>query len=58
MADPYLFANENVLRNKLDIHDQKLLDDAEADYVSFRLKDLVMNPIPGNYDVEHLMSMH
>lgn len=58
MRDPYLYANETVLRNKLDIHDQQMLDDAEADYVSFRLKDLVMNPIPGDYDIDHLMAMH
>lgn len=40
MRDPYLFPGEDVLRNKLDIHDQKLLDEAEADYVSYRLKDI------------------
>lgn len=28
MRDPYLFPGEDVLRNKLDIHDQKLLDEA------------------------------
>ena len=58
MRDPYLFPGEDVLRNKLDIHDQKLLDEAEADYVSYRLKDLVFNPIPGNYHTDHLLKMH
>ena len=58
MRDPYFYANENILRNKLGIHDQNELENAEADYVTLRLKDLVMNPIPGNYDTDHLMRMH
>lgn len=45
MRDPYFYDDEDILRNKLDIHEQSLLNDAEADYVSLRLKDLVMNPL-------------
>lgn len=58
MRDPYFYANENILRNKLEIHNQKELENAEADYVTLRLKDLVLNPIPGKYDIDHLMQMH
>lgn len=47
-----------MLKNKLDIHDQELLNDAEADYVVFRLKAITKDPLTGNYDYEHLMSMH
>ena len=40
------------------IRDQVLLDDAEADYVVYRLKDLALNPLVGDYHTEHLLRMH
>jgi len=58
MRDPYLYEDTDVLVNKLNIKEQTLLDDAEADYVVFRLKELVLNPIEGEYNVEHLLEMH
>ena len=58
MHDPYLYDDIPVLRNKLGIRDQVLLDDAEADYVVYRLKDLVLNPLGGDYHTEHLLRMH
>ena len=58
MRDPYLYENCHVLKNKLDIRTQEELDDAEADYVVYRLKDLAMNPMPGEYNTEHLLKMH
>lgn len=58
MRDPYLYDDIPVLRNKLGIRDQVLLDDAEADYVVYRLKDLVLNPLGGDYHTEHLLKMH
>lgn len=58
MHDPYLYPDSLVLRNKLNIQQQELLNDAEADYVVYRLKDLAMNPLPGKYNMEHLMRMH
>ena len=53
MRDPYLYEDTDVLKNKLDIKEQDLLDDAEADYVVYRLKELAMNPLEGKYDLEH-----
>jgi len=50
MRDPYLYEESNVLKNKLNIKTQEELDDAEADYVVYRLKDLAMNPMPGKYN--------
>ena len=47
MCDPYLYENTEVLKNKLDIRTQDGLNDAEADYVVYRLKELAMNPLPG-----------
>lgn len=58
MRDPYLYDDVPILRNKLGIHDQKLLEQAEADYVVYRLKDLALNPLHGNYHTEHLLKMH
>ena len=58
MRDPYLYDDTPVLRNKLNIRNQKLLDQAEADYVVYRLKDLALNPLSGNYHSEHLLKMH
>ena len=58
MHDPYLYADVPVLKNKLGIRNQKLLDEAEADYVVFRLKDLAMNPLSGDYHTKHLLEMH
>ena len=46
------------LKNKLDIRTQDGLNDAEADYVVYRLKELAMNPLPGEYNTEHLLRMH
>ena len=42
MRDPYLYEDVDVLRNKLNIKDQELLDGAEADYVTLTLRELVM----------------
>lgn len=58
MLDPYLYENTEVLQNKLDIRTQDGLNDAEADYVVYRLKELAMNPLPGEYNTEHLLRMH
>ncbi len=58
MRDPYLYDDVSVLRNKLGIHNQNLLDQAEADYVVYRLKDLALNPLCGDYHTEHLLKMH
>lgn len=40
------------------IREQELLDEAEADYVVFRLKDLALNPLPGDYHTVHFLKMH
>lgn len=42
----------------MNIHKNDLLEYAEADYVVYRLKDLALNPLVGNYDTKHLLQMH
>lgn len=58
MRDPYLYEDVPILKNKLNIHKKDLFEDAEADYVVYRLKDLALNPLTGNYDIKHLLQMH
>lgn len=58
MRDIYLYEDCDVLKNLLDIKDWKLLNDAEADYVTYRLKEIAINLRPGKYDYIHLLQMH
>ncbi len=58
MRDPYLYEDVPVLRNILEIKDQDLLDSAEADYVTLRLKEIALNGLPGDYHTEHFLNMH
>lgn len=58
MLDPYVYLGTNILRNILGIQDQQILEDAEADYVSLRLRELAGDPLDGDYDVGHLTKMH
>ncbi len=58
MRDPYLYEECPVLKNKLGIKTQEELDNAEADYVVYRLKDLTLNPMLGEYNTDHLLKMH
>ena len=58
MRDFYLYDGTDVLRNLLGIKDRKLLEEAEAGYVSFRLKEIALKPFQGDYDYSHLLKMH
>lgn len=58
MIDPYIYPGTDILKNVLDIHDERMLEYAEADYVSLRLRELAENPLEGDYDVNHLTRMH
>ena len=58
MRDIYLYDDCDVLRNLLVIRNQKQLEEAEADYVTYRLKEIVKAPLQGAYDFEHLLKMH
>lgn len=58
MKDPYLYPNTEVLVNKFDIKDNNELNSLEADFTSSRLKDIIQNGIPGNFNLEHLLKFH
>lgn len=58
MFDPYVYPGTDILKNTLDIQDRQTLDDAEANYVSLRLRELAEKPLEGDYDISHLAEMH
>lgn len=58
MGDIYLYEGTDVLKNLLNIRDKKKLDEAEADYVTYRLKEIAQTLLPGDYDYAHLLDMH
>lgn len=58
MLDPYVYPGTDILKNIPNIHSRQALDDAEADYVSLRLRELAENPLRGDYYFEHLCAMH
>ena len=58
MRDAYLYEDCDVLKNLLDIKDKSLLDEAEADFVTFRLKEIALTPLKGEYDYDHMLKMH
>ena len=47
MIDPYVYPGTDILKNVLNIKDRQGLDDAEADYVSLRLRELAETPLLG-----------
>lgn len=58
MLDPYVYHGTDILKNILGIKDRQTLDDAEANYVSLRLRELAEKPLEGDYDFNHLAEMH
>ena len=58
MIDPYVYPGTDILKNILGIQSRPTLDDAEADYVSLRLRELAESPLEGDYDFNHLAKMH
>lgn len=58
MKDPYVYPGTDILINKLHIQNQEQLDMAEADYVSYRLREVAITPQTGSFDFEHLCAYH
>ncbi len=57
MLDPYVYPGTDVLKNVLNIKDKEMLDGAEANYVSLRLRELAKTPLAGDYDFSHFSNM-
>jgi len=58
MKDPYLYPNRETLINLFNETDEARFDNIEADYTSLRIKELLDNPITGNFDFKHLCMIH
>jgi cell filamentation protein len=56
--DHYLDPDTGVLKNKLGIQDQTLLEEREADYATARAYELAKTPIEGRFDLDHLKAIH
>lgn len=56
--DSYFFPGTNTLRNKLGIYDYDELKQKEAEITFEKLVELYINPIQGNFDVEHWKNIH
>lgn len=54
----YCYENSNVLINKLDIHDNILLKNAEAEVTIFKLKLLSEEGVTGRFTFTHLKNIH
>lgn len=58
MKDIYLYDCINVLRNKLNIMDEKELETVEADFLLYRILELENLNIGEKIDVEYLKQIH
>lgn len=54
----YCYPDSNVLKNKLNIRDNKLLKTAEEEITLIKQMELLKNPIKGNFTKAHLMHVH
>ncbi len=54
----YCYPDSNVLKNKLNIRDNKLLKTAEEEITLINQMELLKNPIKGNFSKSHLMNIH
>jgi cell filamentation protein len=57
-TDSYVYPGTTVLRNKAELRDQVALDAFEADATAVRMLELIENPLPGEFDLQHLCAMH
>ena len=54
----YCYPDSNVLKNKLNIRDNKLLKTAEEEITLIKQMELLKNPLKGNFSKAHLMNIH
>jgi len=54
----YCYRDTNVLKNRFGIRDGKKLKELEADLSAIRQKDLLENPIQGQFSASHLCRIH
>ena len=55
MKDIYLYPATETLKNLFNEKDGDKLNEIEAAYTALRIKELVENPIKGDFDISHLL---
>ena len=58
MRDPYIYPNSETLINLFNETDEEQFSKIEADYTSLRIKEILDNPVIGDFDLQHLCKMH
>ena len=58
MQDPYSYPGTNILKNKLDIHDEAELLNEERNFTNLREGELLRSQILGKFDLKHLQDIH
>ena len=56
--ESYFYKNENILKNKLNIHDEIELKKKEYEIVTRKNIILYLSDIQGDFDIEHLKNIH
>jgi len=56
--DAYSDPETGVLKNRLGITDEAILETTEAKLVAIRTYELAKNPLAGNFDLAHLQAIH
>lgn len=54
----YCYDKTDVLINKKDIRDAKTLEKIERIHTTYVLSKLYINPVSGNFDAKHYISLH
>ena len=54
----YCYEGSQILKNKLNIRDGRLLKTAEEEITSIKQMELLKNPIKGNFSKAHLIKIH
>lgn len=54
----YCYPGTNILKNKLNIKDNKILKKAEEEITVIKQMELLKNPIRGNFTKSHLLNIH
>jgi cell filamentation protein len=56
--DPYVYPGTSILRNLAELRDAERLDRFESDHFFARLIELYENPLPLEFDINHLKRIH
>jgi len=56
--DPYVDLQTGILKNKLEIIDQNLLDTVERQLTTLRIKELAEKPFRGKFNFAYLKKTH